>query len=80
MEENVFGYSGIFYSNISKKRDKPSYNQCVVVTSSCIWENGSKEKRCRPRIDAIGGDLYQIQICIIDFTESVLTLLFSYCA
>lgn len=61
MEENVFGYSDVFYSNISEKRDKLSYNQCVEVTSSCIWENGSKEKRCRPIINAVGGDLYQIQ-------------------
>lgn len=57
MEENVFGYLNIFYSNSSKKRNKHSYNQCVVVTNFCIWENGSKEKICRLRLDAVGGDL-----------------------
>lgn len=57
MAENVFVYSIYFSLTVVKKPNKPSYDQCGVVTSSCIWENGSKEKRCRPKIDAVGGDL-----------------------
>lgn len=79
MEENVFGYSNLFYSNNSKKRNKLSYNQRVVVTnpsnSSCIWEIGSKGKDAGQELMQLVVICIKFKIFLIDFTESVLTQL-----
>lgn len=78
MEENSFGYSNIFYSKSSKKRNKPSYDQCVEQTLPPALVSGRmclKRKGVGQELRSLVMICIKFKTCVIDFAESVLSQL-----